>query len=113
MDGAPVAMEDAPGQRPDAEKVLCVGVWRTDVHFATEISKRIRIEVVLVLQVDGLKGPDSDERHLLKTKLLVKFYEPTYGKYTEKVRLEGIFPAGSLRPFSLPALPIFQSLLAG
>lgn len=88
MDGAPVAMEDAPGQRPDAEKVLCVGVWRTDVHFATEISKRIRIEVVLVLQVDGLKGPDSDERHLLKTKLLVKFYEPSYGKYTEKVRLE-------------------------
>jgi hypothetical protein len=86
MDGAPVPMEDAPGQRPDAERVLCVGIWRTDVHFASDISKRERLEVVLVLQVDGMKGPESDERHLLKTKVLIKFYDPNYGKYTEKVR---------------------------
>jgi hypothetical protein len=89
MNGAPVPVEDAPGQRPDAERVLCVGIWRTDVHFATEISKRERIEVVLVLQVDGLKGPESDERHLLKTTLLVKFYEPNYRQYTEKVSKSG------------------------
>uniref|UniRef100_A0A6U2CSW9 Uncharacterized protein n=1 Tax=Hemiselmis andersenii TaxID=464988 RepID=A0A6U2CSW9_HEMAN len=81
IDGCPVPMEDAPGH---GDKVLCVGIWRTDVHFATEVSKREKLEFVLVVQVDGFKGPDSDERHLLKQKILTKFYSPDYAKYTEK-----------------------------
>mmetsp|Transcript_29002 Transcript_29002/g.56708 ORF Transcript_29002/g.56708 Transcript_29002/m.56708 type:complete len:303 (-) Transcript_29002:166-1074(-) len=81
IDGCPVPMEDAPGH---GDKVLCVGIWRTDVHFATDVSKREKLEFVLVVQVDGFKGPDSDERHLLKQKILTKFYHPDYAKYTEK-----------------------------
>jgi len=81
IDGCPVPMDGVPG---NGEKVLCVGMWRTDVHFATDVSKREKLEFVLVVQVDGLKGPDSDERHLLKQKILTKFYSPDYAKYTEK-----------------------------
>jgi len=85
IDGCPVPIEDAPGQRPDSDKVLVMGIWRTDTHFATDVSKREKLEVVFVAQVDGCSGPESDERHLLKKKLLAKFYSPDYHKYTEKV----------------------------
>jgi len=86
IQGAAVQMEEMPTHRrqSDGEKMLCVGVWRTHVFFPTETSNREKVEFILVLQVDGLKGPESDERHLLKTKCLCKFYAPEYPKYNEK-----------------------------
>lgn len=35
-------------------------------------------------QVDGLRGPESDERHLLRTKMICKFYAPDYAKFEDK-----------------------------
>mmetsp|Transcript_38682 Transcript_38682/g.91265 ORF Transcript_38682/g.91265 Transcript_38682/m.91265 type:complete len:271 (+) Transcript_38682:119-931(+) len=86
IQGAAVEMEEMVSHKrqSDGEKILCVGVWRTHVFFPTETSNRDQVEFIFVLQVDGLKGPASDERHLLKTKCLCKFYAPEYHKYNEK-----------------------------
>ena len=38
----------------------------------------------LCAQVDGTRGPESDERHLLHTKMLCKFYAADYAKFVDK-----------------------------
>lgn len=117
-----MTMEDVPGQRPDADKFLATGTWRTDTHFATAVSKREKVELVFVTQVDGTSGPESDERYLLKKKLLIKFYNPDYAKYTEKVTTPTKHPhsarklrlplASSTRSCPVPTIPDGESATA-
>mmetsp|Transcript_25159 Transcript_25159/g.57880 ORF Transcript_25159/g.57880 Transcript_25159/m.57880 type:complete len:281 (+) Transcript_25159:198-1040(+) len=89
IQGTPVEVDEvvsAHRQEGDGEKekVRCTGIWRTDMYPPTETSSREKLEWVLVMQVDGLRGPESDERHLLRTKMICKFYAPDYAKFEDK-----------------------------
>ena len=75
--GTRVEMDEAPARtslQSDGSKLISVGTWRTTCFESSLQSCREKIEFIFVVEVDGLRGPNSDERHLLKTKLICKFY---------------------------------------
>lgn len=77
IQGTPVEMDEAPARtslQSDGTKLISVGSWQTSCFQSSLQSCREKLEFIFVVEVDGLRGPNSDELHLLKTKLICKFY---------------------------------------
>jgi hypothetical protein len=85
IQGAPVEMDEAPASRQsDGVKSVSVGTWHTSCFEPSGQSCREKLEFIFVVEVDGLRGPNSDELHLLKAKLICKFYSRENVKYRDK-----------------------------
>jgi hypothetical protein len=87
IQGAPVEMDEAPARmskQSDGVKSVSVGTWHTSCFEPSGQSCREKLEFIFVLEVDGLQGPNSDEMHLLKAKMICKFYSRENAKYRDK-----------------------------
>jgi len=76
----------------DGEKTIGYLWWDTSSFEETKVSKREKLEIVVVMSVQGLQGPGKDNHHLVKTKLLFKFYNPA----NENMMKKG-YPLGALK----------------
>uniref|UniRef100_A0A6U5YM60 Uncharacterized protein n=1 Tax=Guillardia theta TaxID=55529 RepID=A0A6U5YM60_GUITH len=85
-------MQSKKAVQSDGEKTIGFLWWDTSSFDETKVSKREKLEFVIVLSVQGLKGPGKDNHHLVKTKLLFKFYNPN----EEKMMKKGL-PLGALK----------------
>ena len=87
VQGVPVGMSHEPAHSSSGSTgngVVSTGVWRTDGYKPSLQSCREKLEFVFVVQGGGVRGPASDDSHLLQAKLLCKFYAPEDAKFGQK-----------------------------
>ena len=103
--GTPVEMDKAPARtslQSDGAKLISVGTWHTTCFESSLQSCREKIEFIFVVEVDGLRGPNSDERHLLKTKLICKFYR--FVRLCVGLSMYCMFPSGAVECYARVSL---------
>jgi len=65
-------------------QTVSMAAWNTGAYQPTDQSKREKLEFIFVVLVQGMKGPHSDERHLLNFKLNCKFYLPEFNNFLKQ-----------------------------
>jgi len=103
--GTPVEMDEAPARtslQSDGAKLISVGTWHTTCFESSLQSCREKIEFIFVVEVDGLRGPNRDERHLLKTKLICKFYRCV--RLCVGLSMYCMFPSGAFECYARASL---------